>query len=188
MRLKPWAAPIAGCEVIDLGSVITQLESTPVVLRALLGGYPESRVMRRYGPESFSPYHVVGHLIIGERHDWLPRVMHILEHGDRRPFEPFGHESTIDPASGRSLGELLDEFASLRGEGVGVLRETSLNEQALAFKGSHPGLGEVTLAQLLSTWAVHDLHHIAQICKGLACGAGDDVGPWAAYLGILRTT
>lgn len=174
--------------MIDLGSVITQLGATPAVLEGLLKGQPESRVTRRYGPESFSPYHVVGHLIIGERHDWVPRIRHILAHGDAKPFEPFGHESTIDPSSGRPMGELLEEFARLRREGLKTLGELDLEASALATKGSHPKLGVVTLSQLLSTWAAHDLHHIAQVCKGLACGVGGDVGPWAAYLGILRAS
>lgn len=163
------------------------LEATPGTLRAWLGGLDAEWVTSNYGDGTFSPYNVLGHLIIGEQIDWIPRARIILEHGESRPFDPFPHRATIEPDSGRSLVDLLDEFASLRADNLRALRSMDLTPQTLARRGTHPELGPVTLANLIWTWAAHDVHHTAQIAKGLAWQCRDQIGPWRAYLGILKT-
>lgn len=161
------------------------LARTPSVLRELFAGATPEALVSPYAPGSFSPYNAVGHLIIGERTDWIPRARIILEHGESRPFDPFGHQSTIEPAEGPPPGELLAEFTRLREDNLAALDAMRLTEADLARTGTHPALGVVTLGQLISTWAAHDLHHTAQVCKGLAAAYRDRVGPWRAYLGIL---
>ncbi|MFG0313768.1 MAG: DinB family protein, partial [Phycisphaerales bacterium] len=158
-------------------------------LSALLGGLDDLAVLG-YGEGTFSPYHVVGHLIIGERTDWIPRARIVLEAGPDRVFEPFDHRATIEPGSsglgeGPGLGDLLDEFAGLRADNLDVLRSFELDASTLALEGTHPALGRVTLANLIGAWATHDLHHIAQVCKGLAYQHREDVGPWRPYLGVI---
>lgn len=172
-----------------LKPIYAQLQSTPDVLDALFKDMPIDRVQRRYGPEAFSPYHVVAHLIIGEQHDWIPRLKHTLQHGTSIEFPPFNHHSTIDPAEGPSIDDLLKEFRTLREQSINDLQQfiPDPSPKTLELQGLHPAFGPVTIFQLISTWATHDQHHIAQICKGLACGAQHDVGPWISYLGILKT-
>jgi hypothetical protein len=174
------------------------LTGTPRVIRALVldrSGHAlgEHWTMRRYGltPEgepTFSPFDVVGHLIHGERTDWIPRARLILSHeGDAPapPFEPFDRTAHVEASKGKRMEELVEEFDRLRAANVDALRAMDLREQDLARRGTHPALGGVTLGQLLATWTVHDLHHVAQIAKGMARQLTDDVGPWRAYLGIL---
>jgi len=121
-----------------LSTHVSTLERTPSVLSALLGGVDRSLATTPYADGAFSPYHVVGHLIIGERTDWIPRARIILEHGPSRPFEPFGHTSTIEPAAGPPLEDLLAEFAALRAESLEALRSFDLDADALALEGTHP--------------------------------------------------
>lgn len=161
------------------------LGRTPGVLRAWLGGLDDRWTHGAYGPETWSPYQVVGHLIVGERIDWIPRARRILEHGTARPFDPFPHDATIDPRGGRSLADLLDELASLRRENLAALEAMDLTPERLRLRGRHPALGEVTMAQLIATWTVHDIHHTAQIARGMAYQWREQVGPWRAYLNIL---
>jgi len=162
--------------------ILPTLERTPGVLRALLAGLPDAAVRGNYGTGTWSAYEVVGHLIIGERLDWIPRAKIILEHGTSRAFEPFPHDATIKPESGRSLASLLDEFELLRLESLRALAAMRLHDADLDRRGLHPALGEVTLGQLLTTCAAHDLHHIRQACLSLAWSMRDDVGPWRAYI------
>ncbi len=162
---------------------VATLERTPRVIDALLGGLDEAVVRRRYTGGGFSPYHVVGHLIIGERTDWIPRARIILEHGPARVFDPFDPAATIDP--GPPMAELLETFGRLRAENLAALDAMGLDAASLERQGEHPALGRVTLGQLIATWATHDLHHIAQIAKGLADRNRDEVGPWRAYIGII---
>lgn len=165
---------------------ITQiLERTPRVLAAWLAGLDEALTHADYGPGTWSAYNVVGHLIAGERKDWIPRVRVILEHGSARPFDPVGHDLTIRPDSGRTLADLLDEFAALRASNLEQLRSMELTPERLTLEGTHPAFGRVTLGQLLATWATHDLHHIRQIGQAMAYQHRDLVGPWRAYLNTL---
>lgn len=169
-----------------LDGIIPTLERTPGVLRGLLLGLPDDAVRGNYGPGTWSAYEVVGHLIVGERLDWLPRTRHILRFGTTRPFDPFPHDATIRPESGGPLAGLLDEFERLRAEGLRELQALDLRAEDLSRRGLHPALGEVTLGQLLATWAAHDLHHVRQACLALAWGLRDEVGPWREYLNTFR--
>ena len=164
---------------------VSMLERTPAVLSALLAGLDEQLTHHNYGGGTWSAYEVVGHLLIGERDDWIPRVRIILEHGTARPFDPFPHDAAISPGSGRSLDELLEEFAAARAKSLDTLGAMHLTEAHLALRGTHPGLGEVTLAQLLATWATHDVHHVRQVCRAVAHQSRDLVGPWRDYINTL---
>lgn len=161
------------------------LQRTPAVLCALLAGLGDEWTHRNYGPGTWSAHEVVAHLIHGERTDWIPRARHILAHGTATAFEPFDREGHASLAREKSTGELLELFAAERAEGLRALRTFDLSAASLATKGWHPALGEVTLSQLLCTWVVHDLNHIAQVCKALAYQRKGDVGVWEAYLSIL---
>ena len=176
---------IAPSPAFDLREAIVILERTPAMLSTLLGGLPESLVRATEGPGTWSPFDVVGHLIHGEKTDWIPRARHILA-GSTEPFEPFDREAQFVASAGRSLAELLDEFAALRGKSLETLAELRIGDGDLSRVGLHPALGEVTLGQLLATWVVHDLDHIGQIARTLAKYHSANVGPWSAYLSILR--
>lgn len=169
----------------SLERTISILERTPRVLRELLAGLDPALAVANYGEGTWSAYEVVGHLIIGERTDWIPRARFILDHGPDRPFDPFPHDAAIHPSSGRPLENLLDEFATLREANLHSLRAMRLTPDQLGLRGTHPALGRVTLAQLLATWATHDLHHTRQICRALAHQSRDLVGPWRDYLNTL---
>lgn len=169
--------------VVDEGMEV--LSRTPEVLRALLVGKSAAWLNARKSPESFSAMDVLGHLIHGERTDWMPRVRMILEHRDARAFEPFDRFGFRESIAGRSVDSLLNEFAELRAEGLAALRGLEVGEEELALAGRHPELGAVTLGNLLATWVVHDLGHIAQIVKTMAGEYREAVGPWRAYTSIL---
>jgi hypothetical protein len=169
---------------LDLQEVMDVLERTPRVLRALMTGAPTHLVDRPYGPGTWTAREVVAHLIFGEQTDWLPRLTHILEHGESEPFCSFdraGHK----PLLRLSLEELLATFESHRRDSLSALRARNLGAAELARTGRHPALGVVTVSHLLATWAVHDLNHIAQVCKAMAFGYKADVGPWEQYLSVL---
>jgi len=161
------------------------LTRTPQSLRALLGGLPDDLVRANYGPGTWSPHEVLGHLIHGDRTDWIPRARLILQVGDAVPFKPFDRGGHAVLCRDKTPSELLDLFESLRAANLDELRGLSLQPADLTRRGQHPALGPVTLGQLLSTWATHDLNHIAQVCKGLAFQQSQEVGPWVAYLSIL---
>jgi DinB superfamily len=169
----------------NLNDAVAVLERTPGSLKALLSGLPETWTRATEGKETWSPYDVIGHLIHGERTDWIPRARHILA-GETRPFETFDRRAQFTDSQGKSLGELLEVFARLRRENVAVLAGMNLTEADLERKGKHPELGKVTLRQLLATWVVHDLDHVAQIARTMAKAYGEATGPWTAYLSILR--
>ena len=169
----------------SLDEGITVLSRTPAVLEALLSDLPEPLLHSREGEGTFSPLDVLGHLIHGEKTDWIPRARIILEFGESKSFEPFdrrGHESY---AAGRSPADLLAEFAALRAANLEALRRLQLSPGQLEATGTHPDLGRVTLSQLLATWVTHDLGHISQIVRVLARRNTAAVGPWRAYLSIL---
>jgi hypothetical protein len=161
------------------------LANTPRVLRSLLEGLPEQLVRANYGPGTWSPHEVVGHLIHGEKTDWIPRARLITQTGEAIAFEPFDRKGHIALCHDKTTDELLGLFESLRIANLAELRSMSLQPADLARRGQHPSLGQVTLAQLLAAWVVHDLNHIAQVCKGMAFQHQKAVGPWEAYLSIL---
>jgi uncharacterized damage-inducible protein DinB len=169
----------------QLADAVAVLERTPVSLSSLLAGLPESWIRAAEGEGTWSPYDVIGHLIHGERTDWLPRARHILA-GDTRPFAAFDRTAQFTESQGKSLGELLATFAELREANLAALREMRLTSADLDRTGLHPALGEVTLGQLLATWVVHDLDHVGQIARTMAKAYAGAVGPWSAYLSILR--
>ena len=162
------------------------LERTPGVLTALLDGLVETWQTADEGPDTWSPHGVVGHLVFGEETDWVPRARIILEHGPDRPFEPFDRFAQLERFRGWSMTRLLERFATLRGENLDVVRGWRLTEKQLDLQGRHPALGLVTLRQLLATWTVHDLGHIAQISRVMAKRFKDDVGVWQEYLPVLH--
>ncbi|MEP7118120.1 MAG: DinB family protein [Acidobacteriota bacterium] len=167
-----------------LPDAIAVLERTPATLRALLDGLPDSWLESNEGPDTFSPFDNVGHLVHGERADWMPRARLILSQ-EPRPFEPYDRFAQVRESAGKTLTHLLGEIAALRAENLVSLRGWHLTEAQLALEGQHPALGTVTLRQLLSTWVAHDLGHLAQISRVMAKRYRDDVGPWRAYLPIL---
>ncbi len=170
----------------DLDASLAILERTPAVLDALLRGLPDDWVRADEGPDTWSPFDVVGHLIHGEKTDWLARVRIVLDHGEGRPFDPFDRFAQFEASRGKTLGELLDTFAALRAESLAALRALDLTEADLERKGTHPEFGPVTLGQLLATWTVHDLGHLTQVARVLAKQYAGEVGPWTAYLSVLR--
>ncbi|WP_425155406.1 DinB family protein [Candidatus Palauibacter sp.] len=166
--------------------ILTLLTRTPGTVRVLLEDLPPELLHADEGEGTFSPFSVLGHLIQGEIDDWIPRARWILEHGRERPFLPFDRLAHLERTRDRSLDELLTEFETLRKTGLAALREVLEGGADLDAGGLHPELGEVTLRQLLATWAVHDLNHIAQITRVVAHQFEGEVGPWKAYLPILH--
>ena len=161
------------------------LGRTPAILRALLAGLPEGWTTSNEGPDTWSPYDVLGHLIHGEKTDWIPRARHILQGHSRVPFEPFDRFAHLREGQGRSLEALLDEFERLRRENLQELATFQLGEDDLDLEGTHPELGSVTLRQLLATWVTHDLSHLAQIARVMAKRHREAVGLWREYLSVL---
>jgi hypothetical protein len=161
------------------------LERTPASLTVLLAGLPEPWVRATEGDGTWSPYDIIGHLIDGERTNWIARARHILA-DERRPFDPFDRTAHFTESQGKSVGELLTTFAQLRRENVAELVGMNLTPADLSRTGQHPEFGEVRLGQLLATWVVHDLDHLGQIVRTMAKVYADAVGPWSAYLSILH--
>ncbi len=161
------------------------LARTPAALDALLRDLPDGWVTAHEGGESWSPFDVVGHLIHGERTDWMPRARIILEHGEARAFDTFDRFAQLEVSRGRTLASLLDEFAALRQQNLRELAALRLTEADLDRRGRHPQLGAVTLRQLLATWVAHDLGHVAQTARVMAKQYRDAVGPWRAYLPVM---
>jgi hypothetical protein len=168
-----------------LSSGIAVLSRTPATLRAMLDGLPPDWTDATEGPETWSPYVIVGHLIHGERTDWIGRAKIILDQGANRRFEPYDRFAQFRESQGRSLTDLLDEFAQLRAANLHTLEGWHLGEEQFALEGEHPAFGAVTLRQLLATWVVHDLGHIAQIARVMAKQYRDAIGPWSEYLPIV---
>lgn len=169
----------------ELSDALVVLERTPGVLRGLLAGLPDVWSRATEGPDTWSPFDVVGHLIHGERTDWLPRTEIILREGESRPFPPFDRFAQFEASRGKRLEELLDTFAELRAANLDRLRGFGLTASDLARRGRHPEFGPVTLEQHLATWVVHDLNHIGQIVRVMGRSYADAVGPWRAYLPML---
>ncbi len=170
----------------NLHDTTALLTRTPAVLDALLRDLPDAWTRRNEGDGTWSAFDIVGHLIHGERTGWIPRAKMILESGDSRPFETVDRLAQFRDSEGKSLPELLDEFARLRAECLDELRSWNLQPSDLERRGRHPALGPVTLAQLLATWAAHDLTHLHQLSRVMAHQYRDAVGPWTAYLGVMQ--
>jgi DinB superfamily len=169
----------------DLELATEVLGRMPATLASLVDNLPDGWVRQNEGPGTWSVFDVLGHLIHGERTDWIPRARMILAHGTQKPFEPFDRFAQFQASEGRSLGELLGELRDLRAQNLVELRELRLRPGQLALQGRHPELGVVTLGQLLSTWVAHDLDHLAQIARVMAKCYADEVGPWRVYLRVL---
>jgi uncharacterized damage-inducible protein DinB len=172
-------------KAFDLSDAVAVLERTPATLTMLLEGLPDIWMQATEGDGTWSPYDVIGHLIHGERTDWIPRARHILA-GKTDLFEPFDRTAQFRESGGKSLNELLATFADLRREGLTALKEMNLRSEDLQRPGLHPELGPVTLGELLATWVVHDLDHIGQIARTMAKVYKGATGPWSAYLSILH--
>jgi uncharacterized damage-inducible protein DinB len=162
------------------------LGKTPGVLKSLLSGLSEEWVTGNEGPDTFSPYDVIGHLIHGEKTDWAERAKIILEFGTAKPFTPWDRFAQYKESEGKSLNQLLDEFEQVRKENIQWLSSVTLTEIDLEKKGIHPVLGEVTLKHLLATWVVHDLTHIAQVTRVMAKQYKEEMGPWPEFFRILN--
>ena len=169
----------------DLEQGMAILERTPRVLHAMLAELAPAWTDATEGPETWSPYVIVGHLIHGERTDWIPRARIILAQGADRRFIPYDRFAQFRDSQGKTLGELLDEFARLRADNVATVAAWRLTDAHLALEGEHPEFGAVTLRQLLATWVAHDLSHVAQATRVMAKQYREEVGPWRAYLPIM---
>ena len=168
------------------GTAIAVLERTPATLRSLLLGLPPAWTDATEGPDTWSPYVVIGHLIQGERSDWIPRARIILAQGPERRFTPFDRFAQFRESEGKSLTELLDEFAQLRAENLSSLKSWQLSDAQLALEGQHPAFGAVTLRQLLATWVAHDLGHLVQVSRVMAKQYREAIGPWTEYLSVMN--
>jgi hypothetical protein len=170
----------------NLQHTMALLARTPSSLNVLLRDLPQEWTMQNEGGNTFNAFDVIGHLIHGERTDWMPRAKRILEFGETRAFDPFDRRAQEAESDGKPLGQLLDEFARLRSDNLAELRSLKLGLEDLDRRGLHPALGTVTLSQLLATWAAHDLTHLHQISRIMAHQYREAVGPWSAYLGVMQ--
>jgi hypothetical protein len=170
----------------NLADAIAVLARTPASLDALLRGLPDIWVRSNEGKDTWSPFDIMGHLIVGERTDWMPRALIILQNGEARTFDPFDRFAQAKESQGKSLEQLLDEFARLRGENLAALQAMNLQPEDLARRGKHPALGSVTLSELLATWAAHDLTHLHQLSRVMAHQYRAAVGPWSKFLGVMQ--
>jgi hypothetical protein len=170
----------------DLEHATDILSRTPRILDSMLSNLPAGWVSGNEGGQTWSPFDVLGHLIHGERTDWIPRARIILQSGESKAFEPFDRFAQFGESEGKSLEELLRTFADLRSDNIRALEDMNLTAEDLVRRGKHPELGAVTLEELLAAWVVHDLDHIAQITRTMAKQYGEAVGPWEAYLSVLR--
>jgi DinB family protein len=170
----------------NLEYTIALLSRTPAALDALLRNLPEAWTLQNEGEKTMSAWDVVGHLAYADRTNWIPRAKMILEFGEARAFEPFKRWGHLKESQGKSLGDLLDEFAGARAESLRELRAMNLQPVDFARRGGHPAFGVATLSQLLAAWAVHDMTHLHQISRILSHQYREAVGPWSAYLGVLK--
>ena len=169
---------------VDEGMAV--LMRTPSVLRAMLSGLSPEWTEATEGPDTWSPYVVVGHLIHGEKTDWIPRAQIILAQGENRQFTPYDRFAQFRESDGKSLENLLDEFATLRAANLATLQGWRLDDATLSLQGEHPAFGAVTLRQLLATWVAHDLGHIVQVARVMAKQYREAIGPWTAYLSVME--
>jgi hypothetical protein len=177
---------MASSTEFSLAETIAVLNRTPATLNALLRGLPNVWVRCNEGKDTWSAFDILGHLIFGDRTDWMPRMRIILEYGEMRPFDPFDRLAQLKESQDKPLEQLLDDFGRLRSENLAALKALNLQREDMARRGRHPALGVVTLSELLATWAVHDLTHVHQLSRVMANRYRDAVGPWSAYLGVLK--
>jgi len=170
----------------NLKKAVEILRRTPAVLMSLLSDLSDEWIYKNEGGESWNPFDIVGHLIHGEKMDWIPRAKIILEYGEYKPFEPFDRFAQFKESEGKTLNDLLEEFAKLRKDNVDMLNKLNLNENDFNKTGIHPEFGKVTLKQLLSTWVVHDLSHVRQISRVMAKQYRNEIGPWKKYLPVIN--
>jgi hypothetical protein len=170
----------------NLLQTISLLSRTPATLNSLLRDLPEAWILCNEGEKTWNAFDVVAHLIYGERTDWIPRARIILQFGETHAFEPFDRSGHILASQGKSLAQLLDDFARARSESLDQLRSLNLQPADLARRGRHPAFGPVTLSQHLASWTAHDLTHLHQISRVMAHQYREAVGPWRAYLGVLQ--
>jgi uncharacterized damage-inducible protein DinB len=162
------------------------LSRTPAVMKSLLENLDEEWTKNNEGGDSWSPFDVIGHLIHGEKTDWIARTMTILNNNTNKKFEPYDRFAQFQESKGKSLHELLDEFTKLRAENIKILKSLDIDEEKLKMEAIHPKFGAVTLKQLLSTWVIHDLTHIAQISRVMAKQYKEEMGPWVEYFRIMQ--
>jgi hypothetical protein len=167
---------------------VAVLNRTPAMLDALLRGLPDIWVRSNEGENTWSAFDILGHLIVGERTDWMQRIRIILADGEARPFDPFDRFAQLKESQDKSLEQLLDEFGRLRRENLVALQSLNLQPEDLTRRGMHPALAVVTLAELLGAWVVHDLTHVHQLSRVMAHQYRNVVGPWTAFLGVLQCT
>lgn len=170
----------------DLSKTIEVLDRTPAVLKSLLGNLNNDWAMQNEGPDTFSPFDVVGHLLHGEKTDWPQRIRVILEHGTTQTFIPYDRFAMYEESKGKSLQQLLEEFEQLRRANMQWLKSLDLTETDFDRKGVHPKFGEVTLRQLMSTWVIHDLTHLSQITRVMAKQYKEEMGPWVEYFRLMN--
>lgn len=172
----------------DLNQAISVLERTPGVLKQLLDNLSQEWTHKNEGKDTWSPYDVLGHLVHGEKTDWMPRLEIVLSDAENNTFEPYDRFAQFEMSKGKSLGDLLDEFDRLRKQNLRTLKSKFLASQDLTKIGVHPELGPVTLNQMLSAWVVHDMGHIAQVSRVMAKQYTEEIGPWTQYLTIVNHT
>jgi len=170
----------------NLEHSIALLTRTPAALDALLRELPDTWTRHDEGDKTWSAFDIVGHLVHLERVNWMPRARMILREGDTKSFEPFDRWGHVQECKGKSVGQVLDEFAHVRAQNLTEVRAWRLGPEQLALRGRHPAFGPVTLSQLLATWAAHDLTHLHQMTRVMAHQYRDAVGPYAAYLGVMQ--
>jgi hypothetical protein len=170
----------------NLQNTISLLTRTPATLNALLRDLPDAWTQQNEGEDTWTVFDVVAHLIHGERTDWMSRAKTILRSGESQPFAPFDRLGHLNESEGKSLDQLLDEFARLRAENLNELQALNLQDHDLERRGRHPSFGPVTLSELLATWATHDLTHLHQISRIMAHQYRSTVGPWSKFLGVLH--
>ena len=174
---------VTACNLEYLTAVLAR---TPASLDALLRGLPEFWTHRNEGNDTWTAFDIIGHLIFADRTDWMPRLRRILKNGESVPFDPFDRLGQVRESQGKTLEQLLTEFAAVRDECLKQLRGLNLQPRDLERRGRHPALGPVSASELLATWAVHDLNHIHQLSRVMAHQYQDAVGPFKAYLGVLH--
>lgn len=170
----------------NLNKSLSILERTPAVLKQLLSGLEDEWLLNNEGPETWSPFDVVGHLLHGEKTDWMARVEIILSNGNDKRFVPFDRFAQFRESAGKNINQLLEEFTDARRTNVALLKSKNLSEKHFTLNGVHPKFGEVTLSQLLSTWTIHDLTHIAQITRVMAKQYKEPVGPWVEFFRVIQ--
>ncbi|RED93401.1 DinB family protein [Marinoscillum furvescens] len=171
----------------DLSHGIELLKRTPDTLEGLLKGLSDNWTHPNEGPDTWSPFDILGHLIHGEETDWIPRLEIIMDQGESQPFDPFDRFAQFEKSKNKSINTLLSEFKELRLANVSILKSKNLSAEDLKKTGIHPELGRVTAGELLATWVTHDLNHIGQIARVMASQYQHKVGPWKQYLRILNT-